>query len=100
MIKFISGPLSKNSECMTKCCFDKLSILSDIDCSIYDKRQIPRLTITVKEFCQATGLGKTSCFKLIREGRLAKAIICGRSLITVESAKILIEQSLVKKGPV
>lgn len=40
--------------------------------------QIPRLLVTVNEFCHATGLGRSTVFSLLREGQVASVLI-GRS---------------------
>lgn len=56
------------------------------------------ITITIAEFCRYSGLRKTKTHSLIREGRLQIAKVGRRTLITVESARELIEHSLVKKG--
>lgn len=54
------------------------------------------LTISVSDFCQITGLGRTKAFALIREGRLDVAKIGRRTLITTDSVSALITNSLTK----
>ena len=54
--------------------------------------------MSVAQFCRFAQLGKTTTYKLINEGQLDVAKIGRRTLITAESARALIEQSLVKKG--
>ena len=39
---------------------------------------LPRLLVTVTEFCQATMLGRSTVFALLREGKVASVLI-GRS---------------------
>lgn len=51
------------------------------------------LTITVSEFCRLTGIGKTLTYQLIADGRLTVCKINRRTLITMESARELLEQS-------
>jgi hypothetical protein len=55
---------------------------------------------TIAETCLYIGFKRTKVFDLIRTGRLQKVKVDGKTLVTVASAKALIEQSLVKKGEV
>lgn len=54
-----------------------------------------RLTCTVREACQATGLGRTKLNQLIAEGRLASVKLdqsqTGRRLVSVPSLVALME---------
>ena len=40
--------------------------------------QVPRLLVTVSEFCGATMLGRSTVFGLLRDGKIASVLI-GRS---------------------
>ena len=51
------------------------------------------LTITVREFCRLSGLGKTSSYKLIKMGELRSKLICGRRLIVYESCRAFLGSS-------
>jgi len=48
------------------------------------------LTVSVAQAIQATGLGRTTIDKLMREGKLERIKVGGRTLITVESIKRLV----------
>lgn len=52
-----------------------------------------RVTCTVNEACQATGLGRSSIYELIGEGRLETTKVNGRRLILVRSVLKLAEPS-------
>ena len=57
-------------------------------------RAIPfaeRLTCTIAEACQVTGLGRTKLYELIGEGRLATTTIGRRRLVLVRSLQTLLE---------
>jgi len=49
-----------------------------------------RVTISVADFCEYSGLGRTKTFALIKEGKLEVTRIGRRTLISVESARRLI----------
>ena len=49
-----------------------------------------RLTISVAEFCQVSGLGRTSAFSLILEGKLEVVRCKRRTLICVPSVRRLL----------
>lgn len=52
-------------------------------------------SMTIDRTCEYTGLGRTKIYELIRQGRLQKVKVDGRTLITVASADALIEASKV-----
>lgn len=52
-----------------------------------------RLTLTIRGTSEATGLGKTSVYKLIADNKLTVAKIGRRTLVTVASIKALLEDS-------
>lgn len=52
-------------------------------------------SMTIHRTCEYTGLGRTKIYELIRQGRLQKVKVDGRTLITVASADALIEASKV-----
>jgi excisionase family DNA binding protein len=59
-------------------------------------RAIPfaeRLTCTIAEACQVTGLGRTKLYELIEEGHLATTTIGRRRLVLVRSLQTLLEPS-------
>jgi excisionase family DNA binding protein len=49
------------------------------------------LTVTVQEARRLSGLGKTTVFKLIGEGRLRVVKVRGRTLVRYDSLKNLLE---------
>lgn len=49
-----------------------------------------RLTCTVAEACEATGLGRTKIYELIRNGRIATTTIGRRRLVVVQSLLSLV----------
>jgi excisionase family DNA binding protein len=49
-----------------------------------------RVTISVKEFCQLSGMGKTKANELIRNGQLYATRVGRRTLISYQSALALI----------
>lgn len=51
------------------------------------------LAYRVDEFCAAAGLGKTTVYSLIAEGKLASIKIGKRRLIPREAARALIEEA-------
>lgn len=53
-----------------------------------------RLTISMKEFCQLSGIGKSKAWQLIRDGQLAVTRIGRRTLISYESAIALVAPDL------
>lgn len=53
-----------------------------------------RLTISVKEFCQLSGMGKTKANQLIRDGKLTVTRVGRRTLISFDSALALIAPGL------
>jgi excisionase family DNA binding protein len=50
-----------------------------------------RLTCTVAEACEATGLGRTKLYELIGDGRIDTATIGRRRLVKVRSLRRLLE---------
>lgn len=50
-----------------------------------------KITATVKEACDMTGLGKTTIYALLDEGKLTSTRIGSRRLIHVESLRKLLE---------
>ncbi|MGY3448400.1 excisionase family DNA-binding protein [Bradyrhizobium sp. USDA 4353] len=57
-------------------------------------RAIPfaqKLTCTINEACEATGLGRTKLYELIGEGRLATTTVGRRRLVVVRSLLSLLE---------
>ena len=51
-----------------------------------------RLTCTIAEACEATGLGRTKMYELIGEGCLETTTIGRRRLVRVSSLRELLEQ--------
>ena len=49
------------------------------------------ISYTVRQACQVTGLGKSTIYDLMREGRLERVKVGRRSLITDRSLRRLIE---------
>jgi excisionase family DNA binding protein len=54
---------------------------------------IKPVTITVETYTQMFGLGRTTVFRLLSEGKLERVRIGRRTLITMASAEALIESS-------
>ena len=48
-----------------------------------------RISCTIAEACAATGLGQTKIKELVRDGRIASALVDDRRLIVVASLKKL-----------
>jgi excisionase family DNA binding protein len=62
--------------------------------TVVDSDAIPfaqRLTCTVAEACEVTGLGRTKLYELIGDGRLAATTVGRRRLVMVQSLLLLIE---------
>jgi excisionase family DNA binding protein len=49
-----------------------------------------RLAYGVEEFARLIGLGRTSVFELIRQGKLKTVMVGGRRLIPVEAGRLLL----------
>lgn len=47
------------------------------------------ITLTVQAFCQSTGLGRTTCYNLIKQGKLSAIKVGRRTLITAASIEAL-----------
>ncbi|UVO28557.1 helix-turn-helix domain-containing protein [Bradyrhizobium arachidis] len=59
-----------------------------------DQRKIPfaeRLTCTIDEACQATGLGRTMLYELIGAGKLDTRSVGRRRLVLVSSLQSLLD---------
>ena len=56
-----------------------------------------KTAISIAEFCRDYGVGKTTAYKLARQGRISIARVGRRSLVIVKSADDLIANST---GPV
>jgi excisionase family DNA binding protein len=50
-----------------------------------------KITATVREACQMTGLGKTKLYELIANGKIETTTVGRRRLINVESLRRLVE---------
>jgi excisionase family DNA binding protein len=62
--------------------------------TVVDPRTIPfaqRLTCTIAEACEVTGLGRTKLYELIGDGLLAATTVGRRRLVMVQSLLSLIE---------
>jgi excisionase family DNA binding protein len=56
-----------------------------------------RLAYTIDEFSKSMGIGRTSIYELINDGKLAAVKVAGRTLIPREAAlKLLAEADRVK----
>ncbi|WP_445217989.1 helix-turn-helix domain-containing protein [Bradyrhizobium sp. Pa8] len=61
-----------------------------------DQRKIPfaeRLTCTIDEACEATGLGRTKLYELIGAGQLDTRTVGRRRLVLVSSIRTLLDVS-------
>jgi excisionase family DNA binding protein len=52
-----------------------------------------RLTCTIAEACEATGLGRTKLYELIGEGHLETTTIGRRRLVLVRSLRALLKEA-------
>ncbi len=52
---------------------------------------VERLTCTVAEACEVTGLGRTKLYELIGDGKVSTTSIGRRRLVLVQSLRLLIE---------
>lgn len=52
---------------------------------------VQKLTCTINEACEMTGLGRTKLYELIGNGRLATATVGRRRLVVVRSLLSLLE---------
>jgi excisionase family DNA binding protein len=50
------------------------------------------LAYRVKAFCEAVGLGRTTLYKLMREGKVKTVVIGGRRLVPAEEAQRLVRE--------
>ena len=79
---------------------------SRIDASAYvpkvvDPRAVPfaqRLTCTIAEACEVTGIGRTKLYELIGDGLLATTTVGRRRLVLVQSLLSLIEANQSQTG--
>ena len=74
---------------------DPLSTDNDIATHGAAKAQDARkpVAISVREFCRLSSLGRTSAFKLIREGQLECRRIGSRTVILMRSVEALLDLS-------
>ena len=49
------------------------------------------IAISVEEFCRLSSLGRTSTFKLLRDGLLERRRVGGRTLILMRSVEALLD---------
>lgn len=54
--------------------------------------------IPISKFCELTSLGRTTAFKLLRDGALSKVKVGGRTLIPLDSVNELIARSTIGGG--
>lgn len=52
-----------------------------------DNQSPQKLAYSIKEFCAATSLGRTTVYELIAAGRLSSVKVGAKTLITTEEAK-------------
>lgn len=57
------------------------------------------ITVTVREFCRLSGLGKTTVFKMVGDGRLERIRVGHRTLIVMASYRRLIPTAAVRTRP-
>lgn len=58
-----------------------------------DAQKTGALSYTVDGFCKATGLGRSSVWKEMKAGRIPYVTVCGRRLISHETAVALLRSS-------
>ena len=54
-----------------------------------------RLTVSIAEACRLTGLGRTSIYELVNEGRVRTTRIGTRRLVHVDSLRALVAEDAV-----
>jgi excisionase family DNA binding protein len=59
-----------------------------------------RLTCTIDEACEATGLGRTKLYELIGAGRLATTTVGRRRLVIVRALQVLIDVNSSDAGDI
>lgn len=52
-----------------------------------DSQAPQKLAYSIKEFCEATSLGRTTVYELIAAGRLSPVKVGAKTLITAEEAR-------------
>lgn len=57
-----------------------------------------KLAYTIPEFCEATGVRRTTAYNLIRLKQIERVKIGGRTLITATSVRALIERASGQEG--
>ena len=58
--------------------------------------QAPNLTVTIREACRATGIGKTTLYKLIDNGQIRRVKIGKRTLVRFDDLQKLVTPEAVK----
>ena len=58
-----------------------------------------RLTCTIAEACEATGLGRTKLYELIGEGHLETTTVGRRRLVSIRSLRVLLEMQVASGEP-
>lgn len=53
--------------------------------------QVNKICFSISEACAATSFGRTSIYKLIREGQLKAVRVGGRTLVPAESLRALLD---------
>lgn len=59
-----------------------------------DKSGVPVRAYSVRDFCKAYGLGRSTTYEMIKAGRLKSIRIGGRRLIPAEAAEALIREAV------
>lgn len=57
------------------------------------KPDVEPIVVSIATFSALTNLGKTTAYNLIRQNRLTRVRVLGRTLITMESIKALLAES-------
>ncbi len=55
------------------------------------RQDLPRLSATIDDTCHITGLGRTTVYELIAEGKLKSVAIGRRRLILMQSIEALLQ---------
>jgi excisionase family DNA binding protein len=58
-----------------------------------DANNIEPLALTINDACKAIGIGRTSLYELIRQGRLKTIKVAGRTLVPMAALRVLVEGS-------
>jgi excisionase family DNA binding protein len=56
-----------------------------------NRNNLEPLTLTINDACKVIGIGRTSLYELIRQGRLKTIKVAGRTLVPMAALRVLVE---------